>query len=211
MKTRGLYSGVAAIAIAAFLAAVPVRVYAQTAVAIDKNDIGGVVTGAKGPGSRRLGHRGNAGPSDPLRQDGRDRRPGPLRRARSARRQIQGVGARLWPHQFGQGRCPAGPAPESHGGCGVERRRCGAVLSGDLLVLDAENSGQGPVRRQERHSREGHARPSGSPRSRTRPVSAVTSSASWGRGPFRRPSDRSSPAKKRGRGAFSRARARRTW
>ena len=49
MKTRDLYSGVAAIAIAAFLAAVPVRVYAQTAVAIDKNDIGGVVTGPKGP------------------------------------------------------------------------------------------------------------------------------------------------------------------
>ena len=49
MKTRDLYSGVAAIAIAAFLAAVPVRVYAQTAVAIDSDDIGGVVTGPKGP------------------------------------------------------------------------------------------------------------------------------------------------------------------
>ena len=48
MKTRDLYSGVAAIAIAAFLAAVPVRVYAQTAVAIDSDDIGGVVTGPRG-------------------------------------------------------------------------------------------------------------------------------------------------------------------
>ena len=34
MKTKDLYSGVAAIAIAVFLAAVPVQLHAQTAVAI---------------------------------------------------------------------------------------------------------------------------------------------------------------------------------
>jgi hypothetical protein len=49
MRTERLYSSVAAIAIAAFLAAVPMRVSAQTAVAIDNDDIGGVVTGPKGP------------------------------------------------------------------------------------------------------------------------------------------------------------------
>jgi len=42
-----LYLSVAAIAIAGLLAAAPVR--AQTAVAIDNDDIGGVVTGPNGP------------------------------------------------------------------------------------------------------------------------------------------------------------------
>jgi len=47
--THFLYSSVAAIAAAAFLAATPARLSAQTAVAIDNNDIGGVVTGPGGP------------------------------------------------------------------------------------------------------------------------------------------------------------------
>src|ERR1700729_3527801 len=40
---------VAAVATAAFLVAAPARVYAQAAVAIGSNDIGGVVTGPHGP------------------------------------------------------------------------------------------------------------------------------------------------------------------
>jgi hypothetical protein len=44
-----LHAGVAAIAIAAFLMAASTGVIAQTAVAIDNDDIGGVVTGSKGP------------------------------------------------------------------------------------------------------------------------------------------------------------------
>src|SRR5215472_14162471 len=40
---------VAAIGLAALLAAAPARLSAQTAVAIDDDDIGGVVTGANGP------------------------------------------------------------------------------------------------------------------------------------------------------------------
>ncbi len=49
MRTRRrLYLGVAAIGFAGFLAFVPVQANAQT-VAIDDNDIGGVVTGASGP------------------------------------------------------------------------------------------------------------------------------------------------------------------
>ena len=49
MRTRALYCGVAAIAIAAVLATVPMRVQAQNVVAIDNDDIGGVVTGPNGP------------------------------------------------------------------------------------------------------------------------------------------------------------------
>ena len=46
---RVFYLSVAAIAIAAFLAATPARLSAQSAVAISRNDIGGVVTGPHGP------------------------------------------------------------------------------------------------------------------------------------------------------------------
>ena len=47
---QGLYLGVAAIAIAAFFAASPVRqVSAQQTVQIGSSDLGGVVTGASGP------------------------------------------------------------------------------------------------------------------------------------------------------------------
>jgi hypothetical protein len=48
LKAR-LYLTVAAIGIAALLAAAPAQLGAQTAVAIDDDDIGGVVTGANGP------------------------------------------------------------------------------------------------------------------------------------------------------------------
>ena len=40
---------VAAIGLAALLAAAPARLSAQTAVAVDDDDIGGVVTGTNGP------------------------------------------------------------------------------------------------------------------------------------------------------------------
>jgi hypothetical protein len=48
LKAR-LYLTVAAIGVAALLAAAPAKLGAQTAVAIDNDDIGGVVTGANGP------------------------------------------------------------------------------------------------------------------------------------------------------------------
>jgi hypothetical protein len=48
LKAR-LYLTVAAIGIASLLAAAPTQLSAQTAVAIDNDDIGGVVTGASGP------------------------------------------------------------------------------------------------------------------------------------------------------------------
>ncbi len=46
---RGLYSGVAVVALAVLLAASPARLQAQPQVAIDHDDIGGVVTGPNGP------------------------------------------------------------------------------------------------------------------------------------------------------------------
>jgi len=50
MKTKQiLLLGVAAIALAGFLSAEPAQLRAQTAVAIDNDDIGGVVTGPNGP------------------------------------------------------------------------------------------------------------------------------------------------------------------
>src|SRR5262249_4971565 len=49
MTRKSLYSGVAAIAIAAFLAAAPVSADAQQAVQIGATDIGGVVTSTGGP------------------------------------------------------------------------------------------------------------------------------------------------------------------
>src|SRR5215211_9517956 len=50
MKTkRTLLMGVAAFAFAGILSAAPAQLHAQTAVTIDNDDIGGVVTGASGP------------------------------------------------------------------------------------------------------------------------------------------------------------------
>src|ERR1700760_1743862 len=46
---KQLYLGVAAIGVAGFLAAAPTQLRAQTTVAIDNDDIGGVVTGPNGP------------------------------------------------------------------------------------------------------------------------------------------------------------------
>ena len=111
-KSR-LYLGVAALAIAVVLTGSVVEVSAQQsappAVAIDNDDIGGVVTGAERARGRRVGDRGNDRSSDPLRQDRGHRRPGPLRRARPSESQIQGVGARLRSCRFAP-RSTASPA-----------------------------------------------------------------------------------------------------
>ena len=101
-KSR-LYLGVAALAIAVVLTGSVVEVSAQqsapAAVAIDNDDIGGVVTGPNGPEAGVWVIAETTRPSDPLRQDRRHRRPGPLRRARSSEGQVQGVGARLRPRR----------------------------------------------------------------------------------------------------------------
>src|SRR5262249_13859260 len=48
-RSKGLYSGVAAIAIAATLAGSPARLAAQQSVSIGATDLGGVVSGPNGP------------------------------------------------------------------------------------------------------------------------------------------------------------------
>ncbi len=74
LRTR-LSLSMAAVAAAGLFAAAPARLQAQTAVAIDADDIGGVVTGPNGP------EAGVWVIADALRQDGGHRRPGPLRPA----------------------------------------------------------------------------------------------------------------------------------
>src|SRR5437870_3742430 len=94
---------------------------------------------------RRVGDRGDDRSPDQVRADRRHRRPGPLRGARSPEGQIQGVGPRLWPRRFGEGRCRAGQAAESQRGRGADGGGGGAVLPGDLLVLDAQDPGRRSV------------------------------------------------------------------
>ena len=167
-KSR-LYLGVAALAIAVVLTGSVVEVSAQQsatpAVAIDNDDIGGVVTGPNGPEAGVWVIAETTRSADPLRQDRRHRRPGPLRRARSAEGQLQGLGARLRPRRFAEGR-RASPASSS------TSRRCRrrttpaaaqyypAIYWYSMLKIpDAER-----VRRQRATSRPRSRRPTGSTR-----------------------------------------------
>lgn len=104
MKTKhSLYLGVAAVAIALAFGTAPTPVSAQqaAAVAIGATDIGGVVTGPKGP---EAGVWVIAETTDlPMdEQDGRHRRPGPLCHPGTAESQLRGMGARLRPRRFRQ-------------------------------------------------------------------------------------------------------------
>ena len=112
------------------------------AVAIDNDDIGGVVTGPNGP---EAGVWVIAETADlPTRfarivvTDDQGRYVVPdLPKAKYKR-----VGARLRPRRFAEGRRRARQAAQPHGGAGAERGGGSAILSGDLLVLDAEDSGR---------------------------------------------------------------------
>ena len=117
MKIKGrLYFSVAAIAFAGCLAGAPVPLSAQqtppAAVAIDNDDIGGVVTGPNGPEAGVWVIAETHDLPDPLYQDRRHRRSGPLRGARSAEGELQRLGARLRPRRFAEGRraSPARPS-----------------------------------------------------------------------------------------------------
>ena len=157
--TRALYSGVAAVALALALSGPPTQLHGAGADRRRRDRQRRHRRrrhGTEGSGSRRLGDRGNARPAHPLRQDGGHGRPGPLRRARPAEGQVQSLGSRLRPGRLREGRCAARPAVEPARRGGAERRRGGAVLSRDLLVLDAEDSAAERLRRVERHSSQGH-------------------------------------------------------
>jgi hypothetical protein len=100
-----LYLGTAAIAVAVALAGSAIELGAQQppAVAIDNDDIGGVVTGANGPeaGVWVIAETKDL-PTRYAKMVVTDD-PRPLRRARPAESQIQGMGARLWPRRFTEG------------------------------------------------------------------------------------------------------------
>ena len=119
---------------------------AAGAVAVDSDDIGGVVTGPNGPGGRRLGDRRDHRPADPLHQERGDRRSGPLPHPRSAARRttrcsraatacVDSAKVQSEPGKVVNFTATTAPTPE--GG----RRN----LSGDLLVFDAEDAGEARV------------------------------------------------------------------
>ena len=149
--TRGLYIGMVAIAIAVLLTAPSARLSAQQstdpAIRIGNNDLGGVVTGPNGP---EAGVWVIAETTDlPTKfakivvTDDRGRYVMPdLPKAN-----YQRVGARLRARRFAQGPDGARQDPQPAGGGGAECGRGGGILSGDLLVFDAQDPGQERVPR----------------------------------------------------------------
>ena len=89
----------------------------------------------------------------PLHQERRDGRPWPVRRSRSPACELPGLGARLRPRRQRQDDGKAWTTPRHHRGRRAERGRRSALLSCDLLVLDAEDSRRRSIRRQEQHPR----------------------------------------------------------
>ena len=85
-------------------------------------------------GGRRVGDRGNNGPADEVRQDGRHRRSGALRPAGSAVSELPGVRARLRVGGFGAHRRQTRTAPGSQSGRRARRTRGCAGVSGQLLA-----------------------------------------------------------------------------
>src|SRR5215831_18214766 len=132
--------------------AIPTAVYAQQAVTVGATDIGGTVVGASGPEAGVWVIAETSELPHQVRAHRRYRRFRPLSHSRSTDSQLQRLGARLWSGGFAQARRKAGPAAQPHRGASAERSGGGALLSGNLLVRDDEDSTGRRVRRQERHS-----------------------------------------------------------
>ena len=140
-----LFSTVAAIGIAAMAATVPDPLAAQqSVVAIDKDDIGGVVAG---PGGPEAGVWVIAETTDlPTKYakivvtDGEGRYVVPDLPTANYQVWVRGFGLVDSAEDAGEAR----PTARPHGGAGARRALGGAVLSGDLLVRDdAHAAGQG--------------------------------------------------------------------
>ena len=114
MTRRILHTSVAASFLALIVAGAQIRTNAQQAVSIDNDDIGGVVTSAKGPEAGVWVIAETTEPADQARQDRRHRRSGTLCASRSAEGELQRLGARLRPGRFAEGakRARQGPQPE---------------------------------------------------------------------------------------------------
>ena len=118
-----------------------------TEVAVDADDIGGIVSGSGGP---EAGVWVIAETTDlPTKfakivvTDDAGRYVVPDLPKAKYKVWVRGYGLVDLPKVDGE----PGTAPQSHGRKGTERRRSRAVLSRHLLVRDAENSGSEPVRR----------------------------------------------------------------
>ena len=155
-----LYLSVAAIGGAVLLSAPSMQLRAQqdapASVSIGDSDLGGVVSGPNGP---EAGVWVIAETTDlPTKfakivvTDDQGRYVLP----ESAEGQLQCLGARLRACRLAQGCDRARQDPQPHRGAGAERRRGGGILSGDLLVFDAEGAGQERVPRH-RPARQRHA------------------------------------------------------
>ena len=144
---RALLSGVALMSIAGFLALSPAQLKAQNTVAIDADDIGGVVTGPAGPeaGVWVIAETTDLGTkmAKMVVTDDQGRYVLPDLPKAKYKVWVRGYGL----VEFAQGRQRARQAAQPDRGEGAERGRGGRILSGDLLVFDGQGPGRGPVPR----------------------------------------------------------------
>ena len=149
---NALYLGVAALALAWLTAPAPL-----SAQSIDNDDIGGVVTGPNGP---EAGVWVIAETTDlPTRYtksvvtDDQGRYVIPDLPTANYQVWVRGYGL----VEFAEDARQARPDAQSHRGAGADDGRGGALLSGDLLVHDDEDSAGEGFRRLDRHPEEHHA------------------------------------------------------
>ena len=143
---RILFLSASALALAAFLAVSLVTIQAQqpagAAVKIKDNDIGGVVTGSKGPeaGVWVIAETNDLGTkySKTVVTDDRGRYLIP----ELPKADLHGVGARLRAGGFGENENRAGEESEPYGGDCTERESGGGILSVELLVRAGAASGE---------------------------------------------------------------------
>ena len=112
----------------------------QQNVAIDKDDLAGVVTSAQGTGSRGLGHCRDQRSADQVREDRGHRRSRPVSDPGPAGGEVQRVGAGLRSRRLAEGAGVAGHEPEPQCRHRTERPRGGGVLPRRLLVLADEGA-----------------------------------------------------------------------
>ena len=179
-KTKWLFVSSMISVVAIFLMLSPYRLSSQqgAVVRVDGDDIGGVVTSVNGP---EAGVWVIAETTDLPTKFAKivvTDDQGRYVHSRSAESQLQHVGARLRARRFAEGRRPR-PA-RSLNLKAVLRRRCrggGRILSGDLLVFDAQDSGQERISRH-RAQRQRHAgkreKPGPVARRQSRPTAAYT-------------------------------------
>ena len=160
---------------------------ATNQIAIDADDIAGVVDERSRTRSGRVGDRGNLRHADQAPQDRRDRRPGSVPAARSAgQSDLQRLGSRLWPRRLGASSLDA--RTETRSRPSVLRRtlaRRPASIPANywysLIDIPAENEFPGTGRRATASRRRCGRSITGSIRSRRTATSAI----SWATRPTR--------------------------